>query len=154
MVVLTFLFFFFCKDNVKSRLGILYYAAATKEEVFPNGPITLESLTEIDEKHRALALDLIRVPTKADFSDLEVTGLLRHPFFIRCSEESRSRLFRELQMDAELFRVCNQDTLQAWEGCLDKSKFPDEEFEELKDTVSIKSSRWLMVLLTMLLSFF
>ncbi|KAK4004534.1 hypothetical protein OUZ56_006268 [Daphnia magna] len=123
------------RDNVKSRLGILYYAAATKEEVFPNGPITLESLTEIDEKHRALALDLIRVPTKADFSDLEVTGLLRHPFFIRCSEESRSRLFRELQMDAELFRVCNQDTLQAWEGCLDKSKFPDEEFEELKYTM-------------------
>uniref|UniRef100_A0A0P6FFW9 Ankyrin n=1 Tax=Daphnia magna TaxID=35525 RepID=A0A0P6FFW9_9CRUS len=123
------------RDNVKSRLGILYYAAATKEEVFPNGPITLESLTEINEKHRALALDLIRVPTKAGFSDLEVTGLLRHPFFIRCSEESRSRLFRELQMDAELFRVCNQDTLQAWEGCLDKSKFPDEEFEELKDTM-------------------
>ncbi|XP_045031577.1 uncharacterized protein LOC116936163 [Daphnia magna] len=123
------------RDNVKSRLSILYYAAATKEEVFPNGPITLESLTEIDEKHRALALDLIRVPTKADFSDLEVTGLLRHPFFIRCSEESRSRLFRELQMDAELFRVCNQDTLQAWEGCLDKSKFPDEEFEELKYTM-------------------
>ncbi|XP_045031562.1 uncharacterized protein LOC116918324 [Daphnia magna] len=123
------------RDNVKSRLGILYYAAATKEEVFPNGPITLESLTEIDEKHRALALDLIRVPTKADFSDLEVTGLLRHPFFIRCSEESRSRLFTELQMDAELFRVCNQDTLQAWEGCLDKSEFPDEEFEELKDTM-------------------
>uniref|UniRef100_A0A0P4ZNA8 Ankyrin n=1 Tax=Daphnia magna TaxID=35525 RepID=A0A0P4ZNA8_9CRUS len=123
------------RDNVKSRLGILYYAAATKEEVFPNGPITLESLTEIDEKHRALALDLIRVPTKADFSDLEVTGLLRHPFFIRCSEESRSRLFTELQMDAELFRVCNQDTLQAWEGCLDKSKFPEEEFEELKYTM-------------------
>ncbi|KAI9561283.1 hypothetical protein GHT06_012239 [Daphnia sinensis] len=123
------------RDNVKSRLGILYYATATKQEVVPNEPITLESLTEIDEKHRALALDLIRAPTKADLSDMEVTGLLRHPFFIRSSEESRSKLFRELQMDAELFRVCNQDTLQEWEGCLDKSKFPDEEFEDLKDTM-------------------
>ncbi|KAI9561501.1 hypothetical protein GHT06_012459 [Daphnia sinensis] len=119
------------RDNVKSRLGILYYATATKQEVVPNEPITLESLTEIDEKHRALALDLIRIPTMADLSDL-----LRHPLFIRCIEESRSKLFRELQMDGELFRVlCNQETLQEWEGCLDKSKFPDEEFEDLKDTM-------------------
>lgn len=125
-----------CKDNVKSRLATLYYAAATKEEVVPSEPITLESLTEIDVQHRTLALNLITLLTEADFSDLAVATLLRHPLFTRWSEEGRSRLIEELQLDEKIFRACNREKLEEWESSLEKNKFSDEQFCDFKGFVS------------------
>ncbi|XP_059350588.1 uncharacterized protein LOC130693049 isoform X2 [Daphnia carinata] len=122
------------QDNMKTRLGSLYYAAATKEETVPNEPITFESLTEIDVEHRALALDLITFPTKAELRDLDVATLLRHPVFILLIDEGRSRLITELQKNNEMRRICkNKDELEKWERSLDKSKIPHEEFDDLKD---------------------
>lgn len=127
----------FCKDNVKTWLCSLYYAAATKEEIVSNEPITLESLTEIDVEHRELALDLIVLPTNAELINLDVTTLLRHPVFTLWSAEGRSRLVKELQIDEEIRIWKNKEKFEEWEHSLEKNKIPHEEFDDLKDVVSI-----------------
>lgn len=118
----------------------MYYAAATKEEVLPNEPITRENLSEIDEKHRTPALALIRLLIKDDFRDLVVATLLLHPVFTRWGEEGRSRLIKELQKDEEMCHVLkNKGRLEEWGKSLDTNEFPDEDFEDLNDIVSFRA---------------
>uniref|UniRef100_A0A0N8E8L0 Putative Ankyrin n=1 Tax=Daphnia magna TaxID=35525 RepID=A0A0N8E8L0_9CRUS len=128
------------QDNVKTRLCCLYYAAATKEEIVPNEPITLESLTEIDVEHRELALDLIVLPTKAELINLDVTTLLRHPVFTLWSAEGRSRLVKELQIDEEIRIWKNKEKFEEWEHSFEKNKIPHEEFDDLKDVMFSENS--------------
>ncbi len=133
---------FIYKNNIKDdlyQLGCLYYSAATKNEDKPNEWISLESLTEIEINHRSLALDLIHLLIKGeDKIKLEVATLLRHPLFIRFSEDGKARLIKELT-DGELSRVWNsKQTLQEWKmSLIEETALQDEDFHDLTDIVNI-----------------
>lgn len=131
-----------CKNKIKDdlyQLGCLYYSAATKDEAKPNELIPLESLTEIEMNHRSLALDLIHLLIKGeDRFKLEIATLLRHPLFIRSSEDGKARLIKDLT-DGELSHVWNsKQKLQEWKMALiEETELHDEDFHDLTDIVNI-----------------
>ncbi len=112
----------------------MFYSAATKEEVEPNGSVPLDSLTEIDVNHRDHALDLISTLVNGSLSkNVEVGSLLRHPLFTRFTDEGRSRLIKDL-MDNKVGLIWNdKEKLQKWFDSVDEGKFQDEEFDDLKE---------------------
>jgi hypothetical protein len=123
-----------------SQLGRLFYSAATKEEAEPKGPISLDSLTEIDVDHRDLALDLISLLVSESFSDgIEAGTVLRHPLFTRCTNEGRSRLKEDLKNEKEWN---SERVIQDWRDSLDdrKSDFSGEVFDDFKEIVSLNES--------------
>jgi hypothetical protein len=119
------------------QLGCLFYSAATKEEDGPNESISLDSLTEIDANHRALALDLINLLINGSlFKNVEVSSVFRHPLFTRFTDEGRSRLIQDL-MDDKVGLIWNaKEKLQKWFESVDEGKFQDEEISDLKEIVS------------------
>ncbi|EFX85599.1 hypothetical protein DAPPUDRAFT_237704 [Daphnia pulex] len=126
------------QNNIKDdlyQLGCLYYSAATKDEAKPNELISLEILTEIELNHRSLALDLIHLLIKGeDGLKLEIATLLRHPLFIRSSEDGKARLIKDLT-DGELSHVWNsKQKLQEWKMALtEQTELHDEDFHDLTD---------------------
>jgi hypothetical protein len=117
----------------------LFYSAAAKEEAEPNGSISLDSLTEIDVNHRALALDLINLLVHGCLlKNVEVGSVLRHPLFTRFTDEGRSRLIQELMDDKVCLILNDKEKLQKWFESVDEAKFQDEEFDDLKEIVSQK----------------
>ena len=121
------------------HLGCLFYSAAAKEEAEPNGSISLDSLTEIDVNHRALALDVINILVHGSLPDsvVEAGTFLRHPLFTR-SEEGRLRLIQDLMDDKVGLILNNKEKLQKWFESVEEGKFQDEEFDDLKEIVSQK----------------
>jgi hypothetical protein len=117
----------------------LYYSAATKDEAKPNELISLESLAEIEMNHRSLALDLIHLLIKGeDGLKLEIATLLRHPLFIRSSEDGKARLIKELT-DGEMCHDWNsKKKLQKWRASKIKGKkLQRGDFDDLADIVLI-----------------
>ncbi|XP_046449231.1 uncharacterized protein LOC124197741 isoform X2 [Daphnia pulex] len=105
-----------CEDkiiNLAPLLGCLFYSAATKEETGPNGPFTLDSLTEIDVNHRVFALDLISLLINRN--------------------EGRIRLTQDLMEDKVDLIWSDTEKLQNWLESLDEKKFLDEDFNDFKD---------------------
>jgi hypothetical protein len=121
------------------HLGCLFYSAATKDELEPNGSISLDSLTEIDVSQRALALDLINLLVHGCLSNnVEVGSVLRHPLFTRFTDEGRSKLIQDLMDDKVGLILNDKEKLQKWFESLEEGKFQDEEFDDLKEIVSQK----------------
>lgn len=121
------------------QLGRLFYSAATKEEAEPNESVPLDSLTEIDDNFRALALDLISLLVHGCLSNnVEVGSVLRHPLFTRFTDEGRSKLIQDLMDDKVGLILNDKEKLQKWFESVDEGKFQDEEFDDLKEIVSRK----------------
>lgn len=117
----------------------MYYSAATKDEAKPNELIPLESLTEIEMNHRYLALDLIHLLIKGeDGLKLEIPTLLRHPLFIRSSEDGKARLIKDLT-DGEMCHDWNsKKRLHKWRTSTIKGKkLQRGDFDDLADIVII-----------------
>ena len=117
----------------------MFYSAATKEEAKPNEPISLHSLTEIEDNHKALALDLIRFLINGSISNgVEVSALFRHPLFTRCTEEGRSRLIQDSTGDNACLIWNDKVKIQKWLESVDKKNFPEEDFDDFRDIVSLE----------------
>ncbi len=116
----------------------MFYSAATKEEAEPNESVPLDSLTEIDDSFRALTLDLISLLVHGSLPDsvVEAGTFLRHPLFTR-SEEGRSRLIQDLMDDKEGILWNVKEKMQKWLESMDEGKFPDEDFDDFMDIVSV-----------------
>ncbi len=117
----------------------MFYSAATKEEAEPNESVPLDSLTEIDDNFRALALDLISLLVHGCLSNnvVDAGTILRHPFFTRCTDEGRSRLIED-SVDDKVGLIWNdKEKMQKWLESMDEGKFPDEDFDDFKDIVSV-----------------
>jgi hypothetical protein len=126
----------------------LFYAAATKIQEKPKEPVPPESLTEIeDDDHKDLASKLIRILINPEYSNrLQVGTFFMHPFFTQCSVDARSRLTNdEISL---LWR--DKQKLLLWEKYLrlNKSKFPDENFDDFKDIVSFEINGDEFIMLT------
>jgi hypothetical protein len=117
----------------------LFYSAATKKEDRLNGPISLIDLAEIDDNRKALASDLISLLVDGSLSNsVEMGTLLRHPLFTRYSEDKgRLKLIQDSMEDKVALQWKDKGKLQKWLETVDERKFPDEEFEDLKDIVSL-----------------
>jgi hypothetical protein len=124
----------------------LFYSAATKREAEPNGSISLESLTEIeDANHRSLALDLINLLIDGSPNRLEIKTLLLHPLFTQCNEDAQSRLTNEV-IGKEMGQVWrDKQNLQKWKSNLDQEKFPGDEFIKLEEIVSYEICNHIML---------
>ncbi len=120
------------------QLGCLFYSAATKKETDANGSVPLDSLSEIDEYFRALALDLISLLVNGCLSNNVKAGtVLLHPFFTRCSEESRSRFIQDL-MDDKVGLIWNDAIkLRKWLDSVSEERYQDEDVDDFKDIVSL-----------------
>jgi hypothetical protein len=120
------------------QLGCLFYSAAAKEEAEPNESISLDSLTEIDVNHRALALDVISILVHGSLPDsvVEASTFLRHPLFTR-SKEGQSRLIQDLMDDKVGLLWNDKEKMQEWLESMDEGKFPDEDLDDFKDIVSL-----------------
>lgn len=117
----------------------MFYSAATKDELEPNGSISLDSLTDIDVNYRDLALDLINLFVNGCLSNnVEVGSVLRHPLFTRFTDEGRSKLIQDLMDDKVGLILNDKEKLQKWFESVDEAKFQDEEFDDLKEIVSQK----------------
>jgi hypothetical protein len=117
----------------------LFYSAATKNQEKPKDElIPPKSLTEIeDDDHKVLASKLIRILINPEYSNrLQIGTLLMHPLFTQCSGDARSRLTN----DEISFLWKDKQKLLLWEKYLgqNKSKFPDENFDDFKDIVSFE----------------
>nr|CAH0107608.1 unnamed protein product [Daphnia galeata] len=124
------------KMDIIPQLGCLFYSAATKEEAKPNEPISLHSLTEIEDNHKALALDLIRFLINGSISNgVEVSALFRHPLFTRCTDEGRSRLIQDSTGDNAGLIWNDKVKIQKWLESVDERNFPEEDFDDFKDVL-------------------
>ncbi len=117
----------------------MFYSAATKNQEKPKDElIPPKSLTEIeDDDHKVLASKLIRILINPEYSNrLQIGTLLMHPLFTQCSGDARSRLTN----DEISFLWKDKQKLLLWEKYLgqNKSKFPDENFDDFKDIVSFE----------------
>jgi len=116
----------------------LFYSAATKEEAEPKGPISLDSLTEIDVDHRDLAFNLISLLVNGSLSNnVEAGTVLRHPLFTRWTGEGQSRVAQDWMNDEVGLMWNNKENKQKWFESMDERKFPDEDFGDFKDIVSL-----------------
>ena len=124
----------------------MFYSAATKNQEKPKDElIPPESLTEIeDDDHKVLASNLIRILINPESSNrFQISTFLMHPLFTQCSGDSRSRL-----MNDEISLLWkDKQKLLLWEKYLglNKSKFPDENFDDFKDIVSIEITGWMNI---------
>ncbi len=128
----------------------MFYSAATKIQEKPKDElIPPESLTEIeDDDYKVLAWKLIRILINPKYSNrLQIGTLLMNPFFTQCSVDARSRLTNdEISL---LWR--DKQKLLLWEKYLrlsNKSKFPDENFDDFKDIVSFEINGDEFIMLT------
>ena len=116
----------------------MFYSAATKNQEKPKEPVPPESLTEIeDDDHKVLASKLIRILINPEYSNrLQIGTFFMHPLFTQCSGDARSRLTNDeisfLWKDKQKLMLCEKYLSQK------KSKFPDENFDDFKDIVSIE----------------
>lgn len=118
----------------------MFYSAASKNHTKPKQPVFPSSLTEIDDDdHKSLASHLIDFLINPEYSNrLPVGTLLKHPLFTRCSEDARLRLKSD-----EMFTLIWKDELKLlqWKNYyLDEweTTSPGENFDDLKDIVSLK----------------
>jgi uncharacterized protein YggL (DUF469 family) len=97
-------------------------------------------LTEIEVNHRELVLDLINLLIKDNGRKLQIATLTRHPLFIRCSEDGKSRLIKEMLNEEMCQGWKSKQKLQNWKNSLKRGKnvdSNDEVFDDFIDIVSI-----------------
>ena len=127
------------KDDIEfdlPKLGWLFYSAATKKTNKPNGSISLHDLTEIDNNHRSVTLNLIQCLISGSSNRLQIKTLLCHPLFLQCSETARSKLTDEV-MRKDIGQGWNDvQKLQDWINILEQENIFIEELEELKEIVN------------------
>lgn len=81
-------------------------------------------------------MHLIRFLIDGSPNRFEITTLLRHPLFTQCNEDARSKLINEMTGKDMGHVWKDEQKLQEWKNNLDHQNFLDEDFEDLKETVS------------------